>query len=238
MIHANRLTRVYGDPTDGGVRAIDRLDLEVAAGQRLVLLGRSGSGKTTLLNILAGLDRPTSGELIVAGKSLAELSPSQLAYFRSTSIGVVFQSFQLISHFTARQNVELPLMLAGVPSLKRRKRVDKCLERVGIEHRRSHKPTEMSGGEQQRVAIARAIVANPPLLLADEPTGNLDSHTADQVTRLILSVIADRGATMVMITHDWNLAQRCADRTIQMSDGRFVHDRLSDDPPVAGAVGR
>ena len=226
MIHASRLTKTYGDPVSG-VKAIDGLNLKIESGQRVALLGRSGSGKTTLLNILAGLDRPTSGELIAAGKSLFELSPAEIAHYRMTCVGVVFQSFQLIAHRTAMQNVELPLILAGMNAANRKQRVNECLERVGIDHRRTHTPTQMSGGEQQRVAIARAIAAKPPLLLADEPTGNLDSQTADKVTQLILDVVAENNSTLVLITHDRELADTCATRTIHMQDGRLISDEVN-----------
>ena len=225
MIHASRLTKIYGD-TSNGVKAIDELNLKIESGQRVALLGRSGSGKTTLLNILAGLDRPTSGELIAAGKSLFELSPLEIAHYRQTCVGVVFQSFQLIAHRTAMQNVELPLILSGMNAANRKQRVDECLERVAIAHRRNHTPAQMSGGEQQRVAIARAIVSKPPLLLADEPTGNLDSQTADRVTQLMLDVVAENNATLVLITHDQELANTCATRTIHMQDGQFISDEV------------
>ncbi len=225
MIHASRLTKIYGD-TDNGVKAVDGLNLKIESGQRVALLGRSGSGKTTLMNILAGLDRPTSGEIIAAGKSLFELSPAEIAHYRQTSVGIVFQSFQLIAHRTAIQNVELPLILSGMNAANRKQRVDECLERVAIKHRRHHTPAQMSGGEQQRVAIARAIVSKPPLLLADEPTGNLDSLTADKVTQLMLDVVAENKATLVLITHDQNLAKTCATRTIHMQDGRFISDEI------------
>ena len=225
MIHASRLTKIYGD-TSNGVKAIDELNLKIESGQRVALLGRSGSGKTTLMNILAGLDRPTSGELIAAGKSLFELSPAEIANYRQTCVGVVFQSFQLIAHRTAMQNVELPLILSGVNAANRKQRVDECLERVGIAHRRNHIPAQMSGGEQQRVAIARAIVSKPPLLLADEPTGNLDSQTADRVTQLMLDIVAENNATLVLITHDQKLADTCANRTIHMQDGQFISDEV------------
>jgi len=176
MIHASRLTKIYGDASSG-IKAIDGLNLKIEPGQRVALLGRSGSGKTTLMNILAGLDRPSSGELIAAGKSLFELSPQEIAHYRQTCV-----------------------------------------------HRRNHTPAQMSGGEQQRVAIARAIVSKPPLLLADEPTGNLDSQTADRVTQLMLDVVAENNATLVLITHDQKLAETCATRTIHMQDGRFISD--------------
>ena len=225
MIHASRLTKIYGDRASG-VKAIDGLNLKIESGQRVALLGRSGSGKTTLMNILAGLDRPTSGELIAAGKSLFELSPAEIAHYRQTCVGIVFQSFQLIAHRTAAQNVELPLILSGMEAANRKQRVDECLERVAIKHRRNHTPSQMSGGEQQRVAIARAIVSKPPLLLADEPTGNLDSQTAETVTQLMLDVVAENNATLVLITHDQNLAKTCATRTIHMQDGRFISDEF------------
>ena len=231
MIHASRLTKIYGD-SNNGIKAIDGLNLKIESGQRVALLGRSGSGKTTLMNILAGLDRPTSGELIVDRKSLFELSPAEIANYRMTSIGVVFQSFQLIAHRTATQNVELPLILAGINAANRKQRVNECLERVGMTHRSKHTPAQMSGGEQQRVAIARAIVAKPPILLADEPTGNLDSQTADHVTQLMLDVVAENNATLVLITHDQELANKCATRMIHMLDGQFISDEIVAEVPA------
>ena len=228
MIQASRLTKIYGNPANG-VRAIDGLTLNIQPKERVALLGRSGSGKTTLMNMLAGLDRPTSGELIVAGESLFELDATQLAAYRMSRIGVVFQSFQLIPQRTAWQNVELPLILAGVTRTERRTRVAECLDRVGLNKRGKHSPSQLSGGEQQRVAVARAIVAKPPVLLADEPTGNLDSQTATEVANLILEVVAENESTLVLITHDESLAARCSTRTLRMSDGKFI-DELSPPP--------
>ena len=236
MIHASRLTKIYGDPASG-VHAIDGLNLKIQPQERVALVGRSGSGKTTLMNILAGLDRATSGELIVAGKSLLELNATQLATYRMSQIGVVFQSFQLIPQRTAWQNVELPLILAGVTRAQRRTRVAECLDRVGLSKRASHSPSQLSGGEQQRVAVARAIVAKPQVLLADEPTGNLDSQTANTVADLILEVVAENQSTLVLITHDEALAARCSTQTLRMSDGKFI-DELSPATIAASGVDR
>jgi predicted ABC-type transport system involved in lysophospholipase L1 biosynthesis ATPase subunit len=229
MIYAHALTKHFG----GGTRpvvALDRLDLQIDAEDRVAILGRSGSGKTTLLNLLAGLDRPTSGQLTVAGHALESLTSAEMASYRRQSIGVIFQSFQLIPQRSAFQNVELPLLLDGVPRSERVRRVRDSLQRVGLSDRATHRPWQLSGGEQQRVAIARAIVGRPSLLLADEPTGNLDSKTADAISSLLLDVIAENKTTLVLITHDPMLAQRCANRVLRMVDGRLcgVDDNVSD----------
>ena len=224
MIQATRLSKSYGDEHQKVV-ALDAIDLAVEQGERVALVGRSGSGKTTLLNLLAGLDRPTGGELEVAGCSLASMNSQQLADYRLVQVGVVFQSFQLIAQRSALQNVELPLILAGTNRTERRLKATEALDRVGLAGRMNHRPWEMSGGEQQRVAVARAIVNRPQIVLADEPTGNLDTRTADEVTRLLMEVIAEQNATLVLITHDSNLAEQCAQRVIAMTDGKLVDDR-------------
>lgn len=218
IVVAKNLTKYYGS-NDQLVKALDEIDLDVADGERLALVGRSGSGKTTLLNLLAGLDRPTSGELSVAGRSLGTLTSEELAHYRSRDVGVVFQSFQLLPHRNALQNVEIPLTVQGVGKRERNERAMQALDRVGLAVRVKHRPSELSGGEQQRVAIARAIVHRPKLLLADEPTGNLDSKTADQVTELILEVVAETKSAMILITHDSQLARRCSTRSITLCDG-------------------
>jgi len=220
IVFANKLSKHYGTQ-ERPVKALDDVDLKVGKTERVALVGRSGSGKTTLLNLLAGLDRPTSGELRVAGKSLSSLDSEALANYRCHDIGVVFQSFQLLPHRTALQNVELPLMLQRVSKRERRELAQQALSRVGLGQRATHRPDELSGGEQQRVAVARAIVHRPGLLLADEPTGNLDSKTAAQVMDLILEVVAETNAAMILITHDRNLAQTAATRIVTMSDGRI-----------------
>jgi ABC-type lipoprotein export system ATPase subunit len=219
MISTQKLTKTYGTATR--VVALDQVDLQIESGERVALLGRSGSGKTTLLNLLAGLDRPTSGSICVDDVDLHSLNPKQLADYRLRKIGVIFQSFQLIPTRTAIQNVELPLVIAGVKRRERKERAQETLSRVGLEKRIHHRPYQLSGGEQQRVAIARAIVNRPRVLLADEPTGNLDSAIAEQVTQLLLEIIAEQKSTFVLITHDRLLATACAERILQMTDGRI-----------------
>lgn len=223
MIHARRLSRYYGESSNR-VTALDAIDLEIESGKRVGILGRSGSGKTTLLNLLAGLDRPTGGSLSVADQNLGELTAAQLARYRRETVGVIFQSFQLIPNRSAFQNVELPLILAGVDRANRKQRVGEAIERVGLGKRGRHKPSELSGGEQQRVAVARAMVTRPKVLLADEPTGNLDSQTAQSVTELMLDVVKEKESTLILITHDRQLAERCCDRIVHLLDGRLLDD--------------
>ena len=223
VVVAKQLSKYYGSD-DRPVKALDKVDFDVAFEERLSLVGRSGSGKTTLLNLLAGLDRPTSGELIVAGQTLGGLSSRDLAQYRSRDVGVVFQSYQLLPNRNALQNVELPLMLQGIGQSERNDLARKALDRVGLTNRLRHRPSQLSGGEQQRVAVARAIVHRPKLLLADEPTGNLDSRTAAQVMALILEVVAENGAAMVLITHDRELAEQSGTRTVVLVDGRIEGD--------------
>ena len=218
---AQQLRREYGSG-DNRVTALDGVSFEIAAGSRVALVGRSGSGKTTLVNLLAGLDRYDSGQLTVAGRELGKASRNQMAKFRCRKIGVIFQTFQLIATRTAIQNVELPMILAGVTRHERKSIAMEALRRVGLTERMSHLPGQLSGGEQQRVAIARAIVNRPTLLLADEPTGNLDSATAEVVMQLLVEVANDNQAALVLITHDRSLADRYTDRTMQLVDGSLV----------------
>ncbi len=222
MIWAQQLVRRYGRRAK--VTALDGVDLSIERGERVAVVGKSGSGKTTLLNILAGLDRPTSGSLVVDEQDLAKIRSKQLARYRAKTIGVVFQSFQLIPQRTAAQNVELPLIILGVDRTERTRRVQEALEQVGLSHRTKHRPAELSGGEQQRVAIARAIVGEPQLILADEPTGNLDSKTADEIRNLIVSVCDRLDATLLLITHDNELALATSNRIVRMRDGSIVED--------------
>jgi predicted ABC-type transport system involved in lysophospholipase L1 biosynthesis ATPase subunit len=220
LIAAAGLTKTYGSgPT--AVTALTGVDLEVAAGERVAVVGKSGSGKSTLMNLLGGLDVPTAGTLRVAGRDLAALSRRQLADYRLTSVGFVFQSFHLLPNKTALENVELPLLLAGRPPAERRARARELLEAVEMGHRTGHLPPQLSGGEKQRVAVARALVNRPRLVLADEPTGNLDSASAASVMALLLAQVRDRGVTLVLVTHDEDLAARSADRAIRMRDGRI-----------------
>jgi putative ABC transport system ATP-binding protein len=204
------------------VRAVDDVSFSVFAGEFLGLLGSSGSGKSTLLNLMAGLDRPTSGSIVANGKDLAELSPIELARYRRNTVGMIFQSFNLLPRMTLEENVELPLRLAEVDRSERADRVREALERVGLTHRFGHRPAELSGGEQQRVAIARALVNRPKILLADEPTGNLDSATGEAILSLIRDLQAQLGMTIVMVTHERPLAERFADRLAIMGDGKLL----------------
>ncbi len=190
------------------IRVLEGLDLEVPTGSFEALMGPSGSGKSTLLNLIAGLDRPTSGAVVVAGKALAQLSDGELAKWRSQTIGFVFQSFNLIPVLTAAQNVELPLLLTSLGSADRKKRVATALRVVNLEDRMSHFPRQLSGGQEQRVAIARAIVNDPKIIVADEPTGDLDRQSAEDVLNLMTRLNKEFGKTIFMVTHDPHAAER------------------------------
>jgi predicted ABC-type transport system involved in lysophospholipase L1 biosynthesis ATPase subunit len=207
------------------VHALRDVTLAIAAGQRVALLGKSGSGKSTLLQLLGGLERPTAGQLIVADHDLAALSATGLAAYRQRTVGMIFQAFHLIASRTALENVELPLVFAGRPPKERRAAARAALEGVGLSHRLTHHPAELSGGERQRVAIARALVNRPALLLADEPTGNLDTATAGEVMSLVLDRVRATGMTMILVTHDEELAGRASDRTIHLADGVLENGR-------------
>ena len=203
------------------VRAVDDLSLVIAQNEFLALLGSSGSGKSTLLNLIGGLDRPTSGSIVSNGQNIAALSSLDLARYRRHSVGMVFQSFNLLTRMTLEENVELPLRLAEVDRAERLGRVREALERVRLTHRLGHRPVELSGGEQQRVAIARALVNRPKILLADEPTGNLDSATGEAILTL-LQEQTKYGMTIVMVTHERALAEKFADRLAIMGDGKLL----------------
>jgi putative ABC transport system ATP-binding protein len=203
------------------VRAVDDVSFSIAGSEFLALLGSSGSGKSTLLNLIAGLDRPTSGAILANGTNLAALSPLDLARYRRNTIGMIFQSFNLLPRMTLEENVELPLRLAEVDRSERSGRVREALERVRLTHRVGHRPSELSGGEQQRVAIARALVNRPKILLADEPTGNLDSATGEAILSLLRELQSQLGTTIVMVTHERPLADRFADRLVTMGDGKL-----------------
>ncbi|QEG24035.1 ABC transporter ATP-binding protein [Mariniblastus fucicola] len=232
MILASSLSRHFG-VGNAKVTALDELSLEIKQGEKVAILGRSGSGKSTLLNLIAGLDTPSSGTLTVNGNEPAKLDSNGKARYRLDDVGVVFQSFQLIAQRTAFQNIELPLILAGVPLLTRRKKVLALLQRVGLEKRAHHRPHQLSGGEQQRVSIARAMVNEPPVLLADEPTGNLDTKNASDVMALMLEMIDSRNSTLCLITHDDALADQVADRVIELRDGKLVSEKLASGKPVS-----
>jgi len=204
------------------IRAVDDVSLTVPAGEFLALLGSSGSGKSTLLNLIAGLDRPTSGAVLVNSQDLSKMSSLELARYRRQTVGMVFQSFNLLPRMTLEENVELPLRLAEVDRGDRAARVQEALERVSLAKRVGHRPSELSGGEQQRAAIARALVNRPKILLADEPTGNLDSATGETILTLLREIQKNPGMTIVMVTHERPLAERFADRLAVMGDGKLL----------------
>jgi predicted ABC-type transport system involved in lysophospholipase L1 biosynthesis ATPase subunit len=203
------------------VAALRGITLGVRRGERVALLGKSGSGKSTLLNLFGGLDRPTSGTLQVAGNDLPRLSARQLARFRSVTIGMIFQSFNLIASRTALQNVELPMIFSGTSPRQRQEQARAALEAVGLGDRLHHRPAQMSGGENQRVAVARSLVNRPDIILADEPTGNLDSSTARGVIDLIMQHVLKQGATFILVTHDEELAATCTSRVVRLKDGQI-----------------
>ncbi|MCA2212090.1 ABC transporter ATP-binding protein [Jidongwangia harbinensis] len=226
-IVATDVRRVY--ELDGvSVAALRGVSLTVQPGDYLAIVGTSGSGKSTLMHLLGGLDRPTGGTLLIGGRDVATLTPAEMSRLRNETIGFVFQSFHLLSRTTARDNVALPLVYRGVGRRERRARATAMLERVGLGHRVDHRPNQMSGGEQQRVAIARALVTGPSVLLADEPTGNLDTTTGQSVLALLESLNAD-GVAVVLVTHDREVADR-ARRQIVMRDGVIV--TTAPPPPV------
>jgi putative ABC transport system ATP-binding protein len=220
LITARGLKRYYklGGQT---VRALDGVDLDVQRGEMLVLMGPSGSGKSTLLNVLGGLDHPDEGVINVDGQEISRLDANGLAMYRQKQIGFVFQSFNLIATMTALQNVEYPMIFARTSPRERRARARELLERVGLGDRMHHRPTELSGGQQQRVAMARALVNNPRILLGDEPTGNLDSKTGEEIL-VMLKKLNTQGQTIIIVSHDPRLANY-ATRTIQMLDGRITN---------------
>jgi putative ABC transport system ATP-binding protein len=205
------------------VRALDGVDLVVERGSMVAIMGRSGSGKSTLLNILGGLDRPDEGQVVLDGVDITRLNGRALTRVRREKLGFVFQQFNLIPTLTALENVELPMRYARVPPGQRRQRALEALARVGLAHRAHHRPSQLSGGEQQRVAIARALVMRPALVLADEPTGELDSQTAAQVIELMETLNRELGQTFLIVTHDPGLARHCG-RIIRMQDGRIISD--------------
>jgi len=209
------------------IRAVDGISLEISNGEFVALLGASGSGKSSLLNLIAGLDSPTSGNITIAGKKLAGLSREELAKYRRHTVGMVFQSFNLVPAMTVFENVELPLRFAEVERSKRRVLVTDALERVGLSDRIRHRPVELSGGEQQRVALARALINQPSILLADEPTGNLDSRTGTEVMELIRGLNESLNMTVVLVTHERDLAEKYADRLVFLADGKIVADQPS-----------
>jgi putative ABC transport system ATP-binding protein len=218
-IHVRGLRRVYMRGHQQ-VRALDGIDLDIGTGEFLGVIGSSGSGKSTLLNLLAGLDTPTEGTIEVDGRLLATMSRRELARYRAHRVGMVFQTFNLIGHRTALQNVELGLYFTDLPRSQRRPRAAAMLERLGLGNRLDHRPADLSGGEQQRVALARALVTEPDLLFADEPTGNLDQENTEEIAELLRHLHAD-GLTVVLVTHDREFAGSLTQRTIRLHYGRL-----------------
>jgi len=223
FIQTEGLTRVYSSgPVE--VTALRDVTLSIDCGCFVGVTGASGSGKSTLMNLLGGLDTPSAGSLSVAGRRISDLDNDELALFRRTTVGMIFQSFDLVGSYTALENVALPLLFAGVPKKERFRRAGELLHTVGLEDRAGHRPSELSGGEQQRVAIARALVNRPQIVLADEPTGNLDSHTSRQIVESLVELRQARSLTVVMISHEQALLREFADEVIHLQDGA-VTDR-------------
>jgi putative ABC transport system ATP-binding protein len=222
LIRLEGVVRIYGSGSADQVVALNGVDLVIQAGEMVAVMGPSGSGKSTLLHIIGCLDRPTRGRYLLRGHPVEDLDEDELARIRNREIGFVFQAFHLLPRATAVENVELPLVYARVPPEERRRRAMEALAMVNLTHRARHRPSELSGGERQRVAIARALVNRPSVILADEPTGNLDSRSSDEVMR-ILQDLWRQGQTIVVVTHERDIAKYC-ERVVLMRDGRIVGD--------------
>ena len=222
LIDIRNLYKIYNEGKESEVRALDGVTLTIDRGEFVAIIGQSGSGKSTLMNILGCLDIPTYGDYHLDGTDVTELTDRQLAHIRNKQIGFIFQGYNLIPALSARENVELPLIYQGVGMGQRAERAMESLERVGMADRADHKPSEMSGGQQQRVAIARAIAARPPIIMADEPTGALDSKTGRQVLEILHS-LHEEGSTIILITHDNGIAAT-AERIVRLSDGHIISD--------------
>jgi putative ABC transport system ATP-binding protein len=225
LIECRQLSRIYQRGTEE-IRPLDTMDLDIESGAFVALMGPSGSGKTTLLNLLAGIDRPTSGSLEVDGKAIHEMSRGQLAAWRATNVGYIFQLYNLVPVLTAYENVELPLLLQPISRQERHERVSAALDVVGIADRHAHYPRQLSGGQEQRVAIARAIVTEPTILLADEPTGDLDRESATSVMNLLSALNKDHGRTIVMVTHDPKTTN-WSDITLHLEKGKLIEAKES-----------
>ena len=225
LITADKLVKLYqmGDET---VRALDGVSFTIGRGEYCAIVGPSGSGKSTLMNILGALDTPTDGRIVIDGANIGEMHDETLAEFRNRTIGFVFQSFNLLARQTALENVELPMIYAGIDPKTRKERAAELLTRVGLGTRMGHRPTQLSGGQQQRVAIARALAGDPALLLADEPTGALDTHTGQEILQLFADLNKD-GSTVVLVTHDLEVAAATR-RTIEMRDGHIIGDHMNE----------
>jgi putative ABC transport system ATP-binding protein len=222
IIELRRVWKVY-HKGDAEIHPLEDISLAIDAGDFVALMGPSGSGKTTLLNLLGGLDTPSSGEVIVCGQNLGELGPRELARWRADHVAYVFQAYNLLPVLTAYQNVELPLLLAPLSRRQRREHARKALEIVGLADRMNHRPDELSGGQEQRVAIARALASDPEILLADEPTGDLDAHSAEEIMALLVALNRDFGKTVIVVTHDPKVA-RAAHRQLHLEKGVLARD--------------
>lgn len=228
VIALRNLTKVYTIGTQK-LRALNQVDLDIYPGEFACIIGRSGSGKSTLLNMMAGLEKPSRGSIRIAGKQIERMDEAKLVQFRLNNVGFVFQSFNLFAMHTALDNVAMPLMYKGVNKGIRIVRAKKMLTAVGLKTHMHHKPTQMSGGQQQRVGIARALVTQPKILFADEPTGNLDFNTSREILRLIRDICRERSTTLIMVTHDPEMAQY-ADRVIRLFDGKVVENVVNEHP--------
>ncbi|NLL77754.1 MAG: ABC transporter ATP-binding protein [Clostridiales bacterium] len=225
LVDIRDICKIY-NPGENEVRALDHVNLTINENEFVAIIGQSGSGKSTLMNMLGCLDVPTSGTYLLHDQDVSHLSDDELSDIRNKEIGFIFQGFNLIQNLTAIENVELPLIYRGVSKKERTKLSETALERVGLENRKTHKPSEMSGGQQQRVAIARAIAQAPPVILADEPTGNLDSASSKEIMDILKGLHAE-GRTIILITHDNDIAEQ-AKRVIKIKDGEIVHDSAAD----------
>ena len=223
IICVNNLYKLYR-VGDTAVRALDGVSFTVREGEFCAIVGTSGSGKSTLLNMLAGLERPTKGEVIINGRHIEKMNESELVSFRGNNVGFIFQSFHLLPALNALENVALPLSFRGEERGLRKKKAEKMLRMVSLEKQKNHMPNQMSGGQQQRASIARALVSDPRIIFADEPTGNLDSRTSEDVMRLMQKIVSEQGRTLVMVTHDMNEAEY-ADRIIRVIDGKIVENK-------------
>ena len=223
IVFIDRLTKVY---SMGKIKvaALNEVSFSVEKEMFYGITGPSGSGKSTVLNLLGGLDTPTSGTIEVEGRSISQMNSEELARYRRESVGMVFQSFNLIPSYTALENVGLPLLFSGVPKKERGQRAAEILGIVGLQHRGSHRPAELSGGEQQRVSIARALINSPRILLADEPTGNLDSHTSKEIVAVLSNLKVDHGVTVIMVSHEEALLKEHANELIRFQDGKIIEE--------------
>lgn len=233
VIKVENLWKIY-NLGEVKVEALRGVSFEVTAGEFIAVMGPSGSGKTTLMNILGCLDRPTQGHYFLDGQEVSKLSQNELAHVRNKKIGFVFQNFNLLPRLTALQNVELPLIYAGLPPQKRKERAEEVLRSVNLAERAHHYPNQLSGGQQQRVAIARALVNDPPLILADEPTGNLDTHSSEEIMQ-ILQKLNQQGKTIILITHERDIAEHCR-RVLHFRDGQIVDNETVEQPIKAEII--